>query len=131
MDKSEKYIRMADCPEIQEGWEPQVGDWTNRGIIAGIHTYRPKNKHQIMVNNGQGWTFSYWNKGNYCIWLPTQSQSQGMMKDDNIWSLVCKFDEFVNLDLALPDGSWEQLWLAFVMRTLHQLTWGDEKGWVK
>ena len=27
MDTSELYIKMCDCPEIQEQWEPESGDW--------------------------------------------------------------------------------------------------------
>jgi len=30
MDTSEEYIKMADCPEIQGSWKPQIGDYILR-----------------------------------------------------------------------------------------------------
>ncbi len=27
MDITEKYIKMSDCPEMQKGWKPAIGDY--------------------------------------------------------------------------------------------------------
>ena len=30
------YTRMCDTPLIQDGWEPKVGDWTDKGMVYTI-----------------------------------------------------------------------------------------------
>ena len=38
MDTSEIYIKMCDCQEIQEQWEPRWGDWIvgNDGVVFPV-----------------------------------------------------------------------------------------------
>jgi len=36
MNEEQQFKLMADCPEIQDGWEPKVGDWTDKGMVSFI-----------------------------------------------------------------------------------------------
>jgi len=48
MDTSPEYVKMCDCDEIRETWEPSLGDWCKPDnfdipqVICGIeYMYRP------------------------------------------------------------------------------------------
>ncbi|KKL26811.1 hypothetical protein LCGC14_2391510 [marine sediment metagenome] len=130
MDKSPKYIRMSDTPFIQDKWKPEVGDvvaYRNISLVDMIDRFSKKHE-----------------KHGFGIWLPRQDQSQGMIEWKK-YIIDIKWDDhphkfmwrgpYITGELWLWEGvkgdSMEQLWLAFVMHTLHQLTWDDEKGWVE
>jgi len=132
MDKTEIYIKMSNCPEIQESHQETTGDWhawkrwvgvlvEEEGYIYDVGTSLPFDEDRD-------------------IWLPTQSQLQKMWidykedhPDDNTFE--SKMDAFIywlwggtyriNYFTAKYSNffSMEQLWLAFVMRQLYQKTW--------
>ena len=124
-----EYIKMADCPEIQRlRRQGQTGDWIYGDIFSnGVDAY-------VVMHDSfpvSGFT-----------WLPTQSQLQDMVKGKD--SLLDDFEIFfyeffggfdgVNTCYELPDWaklckSWEQLWLAFVMKEKYNKTWNGNE-WV-
>lgn len=104
MDKTETYIKMSDCPEMQEGWQPSVGDWflhdwhgtTKMGKEAEDKiwpekekwerieclVYKPSISDFISITEEDGTTGVYTSSEllkNRHIWLPTQSQLQEMV----------------------------------------------------
>ena len=128
MDKSEQFIKMCDCPEIQKQWKPKVGDrfWHDNegGYYEPTDTYEFPAGIGIVGSNNCGSLTS--------IWLPTQSDLQGMVKGSDIYKLR-RCDDFWHIDVhdqRKYEMPMEQLWLAFVMHELHQKKWDGEK-WVK
>lgn len=111
------YLKMCDCPEIQE----------------------QKSAH------GNGWYKQNWtrdDKGDI-IWLPRQEDLQKMVSGvesvylgllpERVWTLQSSFNKFTH-ELYTHDTcddwtSMEQLWLAFVMKELHNKIWQEDK-WV-
>ncbi len=128
MDKSPKYIKMCDCPEIQEGWKPAVGDWTDKGIVVKVF------KDRVWLAFTESGTTIDRHKSEL-IWLPRQDQTQGMVMPERnfpfnqVGDLIRWIDNYKSYSCSFD--SMEQLWLAFVMCTLQQMTLVDEKGWVK
>jgi len=138
MDTSKENIKMCDCPEIQDRWEPKIGDVTNYGIITKIDP--AFHCEPFIWVTGQ----NSWCRKEQLIWLPTQSQLQDMycsvMVDGKhikealaylaCFNVLCEeIYEFSKKDCELGIKSMEQLWLAFVMWELHQKKWDGEK-WV-
>lgn len=130
MDKTPQYIAMASCAEIQDGWKPKVGDYTQKGIITDI-------EHDLIwVCVDMNWH----NKADL-IWLPYQHQLQNMITGDLFgWprdaiDAVDRLDMFYGFVGNLKNAremSMEQLWLRYVMHELHQKSWsGIETGWTK
>lgn len=134
MDTSEEYLKMVDCPEIQEGHQWERGDF----MEWADDTYE--------VFHEDVWE-------NYLVtrphrWFPRQDQLQEMVSDSNILRLIKDFCEFAdpwNSLGVMPHKramheaekeaaylnqftSMEQLWLAFVMKERHQKTW-DGTNW--
>ena len=119
------YHKMCDCPEIQDGHEWEAGDngyWPDNGDINVMYIgeYMPSEL-------GEGH-----------IWLPLQHQLQEMVTqypDDEPWVTFTMLRDFVmnqpNTRSVYTEQfkSWEQLWLAFVMKELHNKTW-DGNQWV-
>jgi len=76
------------------------------------------------------------------VWLPRQDQLQAMvlpLKDDDLGELHFDFNLFVEIDCISKLGdyrlreykSYEQLWLAFVMKELYHKKWDSEKeDWI-
>ena len=136
MDTSEQYIKMCDCPEIQEQWKPEKGDWYQLGIkidrspsicILGCHW-----------NKCSGCRAEVESLKKECIWLPRQDQIQKIMKYLSLWELMYGFWKYIQ-DLnylgTKPDeyliknfNSMEQLWLAFYMKEKHNKVW-DGENW--
>lgn len=109
MDKTEKYIKMCDCPEIQDGHKCDDGDYYY-------------------------WESSHDTKS---IWLPRQDQLQDMVftkwyqKDivSNIHSFLlwCNKNWIWGTSNNERFDSMEQLWLGFVMHKLYSKRWNGEK----
>ena len=144
MDKSETFIKMCDCPEIQEDHE-----YTDGNYVA-----------YIRGRNGWAWAFNgtpqvelYYgghyfddNKIEFC-WLPRQDDLQKMVEEViGKTHFVFRFNEFVessylpithqlaytyfaNLDDDKRDTvvSMEQLWLAFVMKEKYNKVWTNNE----
>ncbi len=118
-DNTELFIRMADCPEIQEqcSYECEV---------------EPELRDKIWWDsNGDRW-FNV--KGGRNIWLPRQDDIQGMLIPKpyrDFRNLLSFFFDWV--DWNDDNGefarytSMEQLWLAYFMFEKHNKVWND--GW--
>jgi hypothetical protein len=141
MDTSKEYIKMCDCEEIQKGWIPCYGDclagewlnnddemeWQELGIVLEYN--REKN---TIYNGGD----IHWNR-DVMRWLPRQDQLQKMVNwsdIDTTLHFVDMYDNGLRLRYDSKNGaenlrgnSFEQLWLAFVMKEKHNKTWNGEK----
>ena len=132
MDTSKEYIKMCDCPEIQDIWESVVGDFyfTRDGL------FRPMNI--VDVYDGKGYAVLP-RDANYG-WLPRQDQIQEMLEKEytelfrtyySIYGLFHFFSIFYDRpDTLNKHETGEQLWLAFYMSEKHQKFWG-KNGWEK
>ena len=144
MDTSEQYIKMCDCEEIQgqrHRFEQELAEYSGIWGMRGV--YVPP-------------THLVGNQPKPLIWLPRQDQLQEMVYGDKYYSKLPKnirLEETSDMWSILPrlllyayeweftdDGvtlthnkhsfsSMEQLWLAFVMQTLHSKGW-DGSAWV-
>lgn len=127
----DNYIKMCDTPEIQDEWEPKVGDWTDRGVITG----EPIIAGRYYFADGIRQFVEF-------IWLPTIGQLMGMV--DPVfkkmrWSLDEMYHAFYEYTFdagtatqwdKLNKRSHQELWLAFMLWELHQVKWDGNK-WVK
>jgi len=103
MDITPKYIKMCDCPEIQQ-------------VAERFYSEDPDT--------------NYW-EGPLCkIWLPRQDELQEMIPCLSTHINVQNLFEFT---LTLPDiESWEQLWIRFLMYVKFNKVWDDKKDeWAK
>lgn len=130
MDKTEQFIKMADCPEIQEQ-KPKGGN-----EISCYITSLPLHVHISKYGD-------YWEGSKHLIWLPRQDQIQEMMradKEDKFSNWLLKLEEFTHIiqpwDIPIDKSglktigwleTWEQLWLAFYMWGKHKKIWDGEK----
>ena len=107
MDTSETYIKMCDCPEIQGLWN--------------------KSDHDSVISYGEDRTLDDWR------WLPRQDELQDIVSSVNPPTTIdtfmyCSFHQWSYSEVDMYD-SWEQLWLAFVMRENFRKEW-DGSEWV-
>ena len=118
MDISDAYIRMCDCPEVQEKTKDDRCSFWAKRLITG--------KFSVMC----GFTGE--------IWLPRQDQIQEMMEGHEkphylIISLVNfmqdqqTFYKSGKIKKKYPIGSMEQIWLAFYMHEKHKKIWDGTK----
>ncbi len=145
----ETFIRMVDCPEIQEGHKWDEGDWfvsigespslfdgsTSQTYVIGDTSapshYRGSWKSDTLISECGDFDFER------AIWLPTQSQLQEMYLRDmpdgtyvKIFTLLEEFyGHFEKHGYPSYAFSMEQLWLAFYMHEVHNKTW-DGNTWV-
>lgn len=153
MDKTEMYVKMADCEDVQGQWVPKPGDFishTTTNLITGdvvneitqlcmcsefgkeVEKCEWGEKTIWIEYEGHDYIAKYKNP----TWLPTQDQIQGMLGPQNttdgyVWTCILlerhsngKFPS--NIDLL----TWEQKWLSIYMGHKHNKTWDGEK-WVK
>ena len=117
MDKTEQFIKMCDCPEIQNQWGYEDGELFTPNVHDFVHHEEPKHTFGRQV------------------WLPRQDQIQEMLQPIKLyelldicgdamgimWEVVCEYAD-----------SFEQLWLAFYMHEKHSKIWSSkEEKWVK
>ncbi len=118
MDTSETYIKMCDCPEIQNQKQ---------------YTYRVDSINLPWYDSSGNCWFN--DSRDKTIWLPRQDQLQEMVRpsvlpNDSVstWMIIlADFIEFI--DEPINAGSMEQLWLAFVMLQLYHKKWVNEE-WI-
>ena len=141
------YIKMCDCPEIQE----KKPEFYHDPCYLEATFNKP-----IYVITKEEYAYVSDDIGTRQIWLPRQDQLQEMVagepyetmlhggisiqeKSDFISNLpgilFFAYDwEFSESSLLLtykqPFQSMEQLWLAFVMKEKHGKVW-DGEGWIK
>jgi len=141
MDTSETYIKMCEkAEEIQGEWnEPKEGDYYlafhNQRCIAGLLAIWTGKEEGILRLAKQG---------KYFIWLPRQDQLQEMVSfgppsqvhmimdfmDSNYWKEIAEdgIEEYTSPEEIFD--TWEQLWLAFVMKEKYGKVW-DGENWIK
>ncbi len=116
MDISETYLRMCDCPEIQE-------------LYPLAEEYLPN----TCFYRGEFLPLTHARLG---VWLPRQDQLQEMI--DPSCSQGARLDliyyayKFLENDLVamMRINSMEQLWLAFYMKEKFNKVW-DGENWQK
>ena len=147
------YIKMCDCPEIQEQrqWEyydqeskqRREGNFVEGDVYAldgsvmvlGHTPYPPSEtktygKDQSVVGYDEGAGFRF----EKLVWLPTQPQLQEMVHSftgpycgnwfiDTTPQLLEDLRNFIFNEKTGYITSMEQLWLAFVMLTLYHKKW--------
>ena len=151
---------MCDCPEIQDAWKDEKGDFYFDAVIS--RQVEDINKGLKMNLDIDG-LFIYWGEGlvtcdscgetseyhtfdkfyprDDCIWLPRQDQLQEMVEWTNKYQIALFEPSTYKYSLNVEDktgvtqywvdgNSMEQLWLAFIMFELHQKHW-DGKAWIK
>lgn len=114
------YIKMCDCPEIQEQWEPTVS--------TSYHVYHKRLKRLGDFIYGIQWENS---DKEELTWLPRQDDIQKMFKEEP-FVLAGEFHHTME-SFITGDPSWwtmEGLWLAFYMWKKHGKIW-DGKEWVE
>ena len=126
MDTSKEYVKMCDCPEIQDKIIGEKGKYSHDFYYRKILL---KGSVEDFLNNS--------------IWLPRQDQIQEMLDDSlrdgryskgditidwfvDSWRMCWKPDPLVCY--TFKGTSFEQLWLAFYMYEKHKKTW-DGKKW--
>jgi len=111
MDTTETYIKMCEkAEEIQlEYWDPELLGYEDlQDFYAGDEDTVYRGEHRI--------------------WLPRQDQLQEMFNDNINYTIQIQgFGEILEF---YGCQSWEQLWLAFVMKEKYNKTWNGEE-WVE
>ena len=134
MDNSKEYVLMCDCLEIQDKHKPKKGDfYIKRGGLGEKWIY-PLDfvSWEDAPNCGEGLvgheerSVNHFNKKEF-IWLPRQDQLQDML--GGFKKLFPKGSEELKINHKYCK-SFEQLWLAFVMKERYKKIWNG-KDWVK
>ena len=141
-----KYIKMCEkSEEIQRNWEPRIGDMVafgNRsvGIICCREDKERFETYRIVSISPHIYGNFYWQDRSQCIWLPYQSQLQGMLRPHNYFWYYMGL-ETLNREMSNIYGNWyvnegfdsgEKFWLAFVMYKKYNKIWDNEKErWVE
>jgi len=123
MDTSETNIKMCEkAEEIQEGHQPSK-EATFIRQDGGV------------VMDGGGNIFFIKIPGESFVWLPHQDELQEMLPEfieraGFVNAVANSFADFVNGELyALPFRTFEQFWLAFVMKEKYDKIWTGE-DWI-
>lgn len=143
MDTTEKYIKMVDCPEIQGEWKPKeidaviirrLKDESNDLCLpSGIQYLREKQPDPYTGWHIHGEHIHYM-IGRF-LWLPRQDQLQEMVIKEDERSCIALIGASHLMAERLNHyifDSFEQLWLAFVMKEKYGKIWDDKKQeWAK
>jgi len=144
MDTSEQYIKMCDCPEIQEQYKRAEVDWG----LWRLNTRRSRGCEEpdtvmcIGYGGDSGVEGTVVTRGDnaaswsLAAWLPTQNQLQEMVATKpngdarRPYAIYRLFHLWItNRACVVYDWSLEQMWLACVMHELHNKTWNGEE-WI-
>ncbi len=145
MDTSEQYIKMCDCEEIQGRHTFSEGDWFRYHsgyCVEAIRAYFGGDIEDELCN-AQADTSCRCSSGHrQYLWLPRQDQLQEMVDEwwkengdygqpliKGLYDFAMAYNPQPFREDELPIKSWEQLWLAFVMKSLHSKVW-DGNSWV-
>ena len=151
---TKNFIKQCEqAEEIQKAWEPKAGDYTqlknNRQIYLISSVEKSKDKKKVVfytniINGNDSWCYLEFFKDNF-TYLPTQERMQEMLNSERcmndlrfeykIEALLYHLSEFISIkngryNLSKSNDSFEQLWLAFVMKEKYHKIWTGEK-WVK
>jgi hypothetical protein len=137
------YVKMCETAvKVQELWEPiamNIMYCTGLQSVGFLKRYscHYKEGYKLELQNIQHFSETIIANRSDCVWLPTQSQLQGMVDIHPLSRLVQQFSVFAhnNLSAAPTMDSYNirfetmnQLWLAFVMHKKFNKTWNGE-GW--
>jgi len=120
----DNYTKMCDCPEIQDGWEPKVGDWVcvkgqdTMGFWSDTWLFDKRIVEGLKLNP------SYIYGATKKIHLPSIEQLMEMVfptMSDFVKSVY--FHRFISNKVWCKKPIAKELWLAFVMHELHGLEW--------
>lgn len=131
MDKTEQFIKMSDCPEVQKYRKGQK-DFHIGDLIANflLGKYSKANFQGIVIFEQHDEI----RERQLAVWLPRQDDIQKMMRKDykNTLDMLCDFYAVITVDQ--PTGfqqmfevSMEQLWLVFYMYKKHKKKWNGER----
>lgn len=131
----DNFTKMCDCPEIQDGWEPKVGDWTDRGVIIyirflSVKTYLACSYRQEETGRE---IKEYGNVKHDLIYKPSIEQLMGMVKHNDYWYV--QHDMFDRYVVSMKPAYKKrfvherEVRLAFVMHELHNKRWGAGERW--
>lgn len=129
-DITETFIRMANCPEIQEQAPDHLTD-------DGRFRYT-RFGESLYIRHGATLNEAGFSIGGTLVWLPTQRQIQKLMfgVSGDVQGQVWKLYEFVTVNRATfpAVATMNELWLAFYMKIIHNRIWaweGDKWNWIK
>jgi len=119
MDFSKEYIKMCDCPEIQE--YADTDGFRSLNILPNVYW-----------DKEHGFSSFYRYKHSNNIWLPRQDQLQEMVKKDltdielieEIYDYLCENPNEIKVK---ADYSMEMVWLAYMMKEKFSKTWNGEE----
>ena len=143
------YIKQCEqAKQLQKKWKPKVGDYVWRkynffGEEIDSQIWSKDNMEEIIIltyasdidgyfsatKDGETRIFNSHNEAHKktCIWLPTQEQLQEMIKTDPWHNLLADFFFWhLYVDVFKID-SYNELWLAFVMKEKYNKIWTGEK----
>ena len=116
-----------DATEIQKTWEKSFGDFVCVRLRKRATTVD-------MLDRDKNTGGAYQKK---CFWLPRQDQLQELLNqiliaDDMWWEELTPdrklfyFNSYVRLRHAtVPNMTFEQLWLSFIMKNIYNKVWGE------
>ena len=120
MDTSEIYIKMCDCPEIQEGKGYPINSSRDEICYFGNSVYADVDTCSTTWRT---------------VWLPRQGEIQEMMGWRKHFKAPIKtrllhswvFEGSGRATYCQQFDSLEQLWLAFLMWEKYKKTWSGDK----
>jgi hypothetical protein len=140
MDTTKEYIEMLKkATEIQELWVPAKGDIAL--VEDKIRIFKGISSVKRYIFDYKEFNDPFFDSRTIavdylstCVWIPRQDQLQEMVLDNwDIGSLISAFNDFCHNKNDMGFGypkptcnyfkSYEQLWLAFVMKELFNKTW--------
>ena len=142
MDTSKQNIKMCDCPQIQNRWEPKMYDYVIDRLIGIQHIIIYPCNTLFTTDTNTWYSHKLENDKDMVqedlIWLPRLDQLLEMLGTKYMWELcneeerysiiIGETDEFAVM--AFQGHTPEQAVLQGVMHELHGLKW-DGKGWIK
>lgn len=156
MDISEKYIKMCElAKEIQKSWNPDIGDWFlsdyrgTTGFSRDVEnqiwkdkketwekvqclTYKSSIKDFVTISDSEGshvYTMQDLFKRRH-IWLPRKDQLQNILSNPEIMKFMREFTNEQFLTWT-QEWSFEQLWIAFVMKEKFGKIWNGKDEWIQ
>jgi len=129
------FTRQCNCPEIQNVWEPEVGDEVCAGYPCGIIIKMTHDKFSVCNSNAEiSWVYR-----SRVYWLPPETDLWAMLprgryrlnnyvyfyrlEKKNVVEAVYFYSE--------DEATAQQALIQGVMWELHQKKWDNEKGWVR
>lgn len=116
------FIKQCDCPEIQEEWEPKMGDWCTMVHGLSISGNRRYNEPELFDSRKKVYQY---------VWLPSETDLWDMVwpSDTDTWAV--KMDGFRKWFVETNHsfhGERRKFLLAWVVWENHSKKW-DGEGW--